>query len=108
MSEITVSIKDKNGRVLIESSGLDNLELVKINKIVCSWLRKIKYMTKYEQFDMYIGARRKGKGFWHVVKAHVKAGKNVFNAEQGDFNMYKAVAEVMKKIRAEMLHKLKK
>lgn len=95
-------------KVKLSGFNLDEIEMSIVNKVINKYAERIAERMRFDELKLDLKKERHGKAFLHEIKGSLKVGKNLFNSQIADYNLLKAIAEVMNKLIREAEHKIKK
>lgn len=93
-----------NNQISYKGFDLPKEELCSIQELVEGYAKKIARACNYDLLTLKLRKARHGKAFLHELKASARIKGKLLNAEFSDYNLYKAIAEVMKKLLHEAEH----
>lgn len=93
---------------LVGFKALEPAELVIIKKIVGNYVKKMNENAGYESLKLNLQQHAKGKTFLHEINAQAIFKEGKFGSRVTDWNLYKALSNVLEKVLKEVIHKRKK
>ncbi len=95
-------------KIHLSGFNLEPVESEIIKNIIKTYKHKIEEKTSYQEIRLRLKKSRHGKAFMHEVNGNIMAGKLRITASSSNYNMYKALTEVLEKLLNETEHRIRK
>ncbi len=96
------------GKITLIGFDLENIENLKINKIIQKYEKKLLYITDYQEISLRLRKSLREKTFFHEVECKIITDSGVFNSKEEGYNLFAIIADVLEKTVKEISHKNKK
>ena len=93
---------------LVGFDKLEPAELIIVKKIVGTYVKKLQENTDYKELRLVLQQHQHGKTFKHEINAQVDLKKGKLHSTVTEWNLFKAISAVMKKLISEFSHQKKK
>ena len=93
---------------LVGFEVLDPIEIAVVKKIVGNYVKKMCENAGYKELRLTLQEHQKGKTFLHEIDGQAIFSEGKFGSNVQEWNLYTALASVLEKILAEVVHSTKK
>jgi len=93
---------------LVGFDKLEPAELIIVKKIVGTYVKKLQEITDYKELKLVLQQHQHGKTFKHEINAQVDLNEGKLHSTVTEWNLFKAISAVMKKLISEFSHQKKK
>lgn len=94
---------------LINFGKLDEIEIEKIKKILSTGVKKIRNYSDFQLLKLNLRIHKHSTEYIHEIEGEVLIkNKKTFNSIVSDKNLYKAISEVLNKLKNEIDHSFEK
>lgn len=94
-------------KVKLGGFDLDEVEMQIISKIIEKHAKRIEDKMGLDELKLDLKKKKHGKTYLHQISGSLKIRNRNFNSEITDYNLLKAISQVMDKLGREAEHKLR-
>ena len=95
-------------KVKLSGFKLDDVEMSIIKKVIGRHIKKMRERMRFDELSLRLKKKQQGKIYLHEIKGNLRVGKRNFSSEITDYNLLKALSNVITKLRREVEHNLRK